>query len=163
MLIVSSPGTANYQAAEFTLDRKFANGLQFTANYTYSHTIDWYSTNTTAFTSGIFDPRCLKCNRANSSLDVPQVLTMNFVYQTPSMKSAGRAVDLIAGGWQLSGIWSAHSGNATWIVSGQKTRLLIIEAKTRPDYAPGKHSVSHSDWHNAPAFAGNTSSYLNAS
>lgn len=162
VLIVSSPGTANYQAAEFTLDKKFANGLQATANYTYSHTIDWYSTNTTAFTSGIFDPRCLKCNRANSSLDVPQVLTLSFVYQTPSFRSSSRGLDLVLGGWQLSGIWSAHSGNATWIVSGEGTSF-DNRGQDRPDYAPGKHAVSHNDWHKAPAFAGNSYSYLNAS
>ena len=160
VLIVSSPGTANYQAAEFTLDKKFSNGLQATANYTWSHTIDWYSTNTTAFTSGIFNPRCLKCNRGNSSLDVPQVLTLNFVYETPSMRSAGRAVNAVLGGWQLSGIWSAHSGNATYIVSGQNTSF-DNRGNDQPDYAPGKHAVSHNNWRNAAEFAGNTNSYLN--
>jgi hypothetical protein len=161
VLIVSSPGTANYQAAEFTLDKKFANGLQATANYTYSHTIDWYSTNTTAFTSGIFDPRCLKCNRANSSLDVPQVLTLSFVYQTPTL-SGPRALNAVLGGWQLSGIWSAHSGNATWIVSGETT-AWDNRGQDRPDYAPGKHAVSRNNWRDAAAFPGVTASYLNSS
>jgi hypothetical protein len=161
VLVVSSPGTANYQAMELTLDKKFSNGLQATANYTWSHSIDWYSTNTTAFTSGIFDPRCLKCNRANSSLDVPQALTLDFVYQTPRLRGS-RALNAVLGGWQLSGIWSAHSGNATWIVSGQNTSY-DNRGQDRPDYAPGKHSVSRNNWRKAPAFSGVTASYFNNS
>lgn len=148
VLIVNSVGTANYQAAEFTLDKKFNNGLQFTANYTYSHTIDWYSTATTAFTSGIFDPRCLKCNRANSSIDVPQALTLDFVYQTPTL-TGSRAVNAVLGGWQVSGIWSLHSGTPTWIVSGVTT-AWDDRGQDRPDYAPGTKSVkTNKNWKQA--------------
>ncbi|HLV86203.1 MAG TPA: carboxypeptidase regulatory-like domain-containing protein [Candidatus Sulfotelmatobacter sp.] len=161
VLIVGSPGTANYQAGEFTLEKKFSNGLQFNANYTYSHTIDWYSTATTAFTGSIDDPRCLKCNRANSSLDVPQVLNLNFVYQMPTLHGS-RALNAVIGGWQVSGIWSAHSGNATELYSGQTTAWDDVGGD-HLDYAAGKHSVSHNNWRNAPAFAGVTASYLNPS
>lgn len=161
VLIVGSPGTANYQAGEFTLEKKFSNGLQFNANYTYSHTIDWYSTATTAFTGSIDDPRCLKCNRSNSSLDMPQVLNLNFVYQMPTIHSS-RALNAVLGGWQVSGIWSAHSGFATELYSGQTTAWDAVGGD-HLDYAPGKHSVSHNNWRNAPQFAGVTASYLNSS
>ena len=162
VLIVNSAGTASYQAGEFTLEKRFSSGLQFNANYTYAHAIDWYGISTTAFTSGIRDPRCLKCNRGNSALDVPQVLNLNFIYQTPTLKGWNRGVAAVLGGWQLSGIWSAHSGNATDLYSGQNTSW-DNRGGDHPDYAPGKHSVSHNKWHNAPAFSGVTASYLNAS
>ena len=138
-LIVNSFGTANYQSAQFTLDRKFANGLQFTANYTFSHTIDWYSTSTTAFTSGVFNQGDLKWNRSNSSYDVPHVFTLDFVYTTPKL-NAGRGVNALLGAWEVSGIWSARSGNATWIGSGQNTSF-DLRGRDVPDYAPGYHSV----------------------
>lgn len=165
VLIVSSVGTANYQSGQFTLDKKFDNGLQFTANYTYSHTIDWYSTATTAFTSGIFDPRCLKCNRANSSIDVPQALTLDFVYQTPTLSSS-RALNAVLGGWQLSGIWSMHSGTPTWIVSGVTT-AWDDRGQDRPDYAPGVKSVkTNKDWKHAwiphGGFPGGPVNYLSS-
>jgi hypothetical protein len=161
VLIVGSPGTANYQAAEFTLEKKFSNGLQFNANYTWSHTIDWYTTATTAFTGSIDDPHCLRCNRANSSIDVPQVLNLNFVYQMPTIKRS-RALNAALGGWQVSGIWSAHSGNATELYSGVTTAWDAV-GNDHLDYASGKHSVSHNNWRNAPQFAGVTASYLNSS
>jgi len=161
VLIVGSPGTANYQAMELTAEKRFSNGLQFNANYTWSHTIDWYTTATTAFTGSIDDPRCLKCNRGNSSIDVPQVLNLNFVYQAPRLKGA-RALDAVFGGWQLSGIWSLHSGNATELYSGVTTAWDAVGGD-HLDYAQGKHSVSHNNWRNAPNFSTTTASYLNKS
>lgn len=162
VLVVNSAGTANYQSGQLSLEKRFGNGLQFNANYTYSHAIDWYSTSTTAFTGSIDDPRCLKCNRANSSLDMPQVLNFSFVYQTPSLRSSGRAVDAVLGGWQFSGIWSAHSGFATELYSGTTTAWDAVGGD-HLDYAPGKHSVSHNNWRNAPNFSTTTASYLNKS
>jgi len=138
-LIVNSWGTASYQSAQFTLDRKFSNGLQFTANYTFSHSIDWYTTATTAFTSGVFNQGDLKWNRSNSSNDVPHVFTLDFVYTTPKL-SGGRALNAVLGGWTFSGIWSARSGNATWIASGQTTSF-DDRGRDVPNYASGFHSV----------------------
>lgn len=161
VLVVGSPGTANYQAGEFTLEKKFFNGLQFNTNFTYSHDIDWYSTATTAFTGSIDDPRCLKCNRANSSLDVPKVLNLNFVYVTPALKGS-RGMNAVLGGWQVSGIWSAHSGNATELYSGVTTAWDAVGGD-HLDYAPGKSSVSHNNWRDAPNFSTTTASYLNKS
>jgi len=161
-LIVGSPGTASYESGQFTLQKNFANGLQLNANYTYAHTIDWYSTSTTAFTGSVPNPRCLPCNRGNSSLDVPQVLNFNFVYQLPSFRNQGRALDAVLGGWQVSGIWSAHSGAATSIQSGVTTAWDAVGGDF-PDYAPGHRSVTTNNWRNAPNFSTTTASYLNAS
>ena len=158
-LIVSSPGTASYESGQFTIQRNFANGLQFNANYTYQHTIDWYSTSTTAFTGSVPNPRCIPCNKGNSSLDVPQAVNFNFVYQTPSLRGMGRALDAVLGGWQFSGIWSAHSGNATNIVSGVTTAWDAVGGDF-PDYASSSHSVHTSNWRNAPNFSTTTASYL---
>jgi Carboxypeptidase regulatory-like domain len=164
VLIVNSNGTANYQGAEFTLDRRFANGFQFNANYTFSHTIDWYSTATTAFTSGIFDPRCLKCNRANSSIDVPQALNLTFVYTTPKLR--GRGLNALLGGWEVSGIWQAHSGNPTWLVSGTTT-AWDDRGQDYPTYASGHSSVVTKNWRDAwiphAGFPGGPASYLDSS
>src|ERR1019366_3423429 len=44
--LYQSIGTASYQSGQFTLEKRFDHGLQFTANYTYSHTIDIASTGT---------------------------------------------------------------------------------------------------------------------
>jgi hypothetical protein len=140
VLTVGSPGTANYESGQFTIERRFSHGLQFTGNYTYSKTIDWYSTATTAFTSGIFNPRCLRCNRSNSSLDVPHTFVANFVYETPTLSTWNAPTRLLLGGWEISGIYRAQSGNTFWITSGQNTSF-DNRGQDNPDYASGYDHV----------------------
>lgn len=105
-----SEATANYQSGQFTLEKKFNRGLQFTANYTYSHTIDEATTGTGINGGYPNDPGCLRCNRGNSYVDIPQVFVANFVYETPAPAGWNRAARLAVGGWQLSGIYRAQSG-----------------------------------------------------
>ena len=154
ILLNQSNGNANYQSGQFTLEKRFAHGLQLQANYTYSHTIDYAAFGTTAFTSGIYDPRCLPCNRANSFLDVPQVFVANFIYQTPSLAGWNGATKAALGGWQVSGIYRAQSGQPFTIDSGQSTswdnRNLDF-----PDFASDNHTV-----HTHP---GSIDHYLDAS
>jgi hypothetical protein len=107
-----SNSTANYQAGQFTLEKRFAHGLQFTANYTYAHTIDevkpGLGLNGTG--SGANDPGCLRCNRGNSDMDVPHTFVVSFVYEVPSMAGWNHATKLALGGWEIGGIYSARSG-----------------------------------------------------
>jgi len=156
VLLVSSPGTASYQAAQFTLDKKLTHGLLFTANYTFAHTIDWFSTATTAFTGSIYNPRCLRCNRGNSTLDVPQTFTLDFIYTTPRLAGWNRAARAALGGWELSGIWSALSGSSTQIYSGENTSW-DDGGGDFPDYASGYHGVVT---HPGQAVAGTNLFYL---
>ena len=60
-------GTANYQSGQFTVEKKFANGLQFTANYTRAKIIDEGSAGSIAFTAngeGVPDPSISGCSAA---------------------------------------------------------------------------------------------------
>jgi hypothetical protein len=154
VLLEGSNGTSNYQSGQFTLEKRFAHGLQFQANYTYSKTIDMAAYGTTAFTSGVNDYRCIACNRANSLLDVPQVFIANFIYETPGMKGANAITRGALGGWQLSGIYRAQSGAPFQIVSGETTSW-DDRGVDYPDYASGKTSV---DTH-----PGNLTNYLDKS
>jgi hypothetical protein len=105
-----SEGTASYESGQFTLERRMSHGLQFTANYTYSHTIDIASTGTGINGGYPDDPGCLRCNRGNSYIDTPQVFVANFIYETPSPAGWNKAARLAVGGWELSGIYRAQSG-----------------------------------------------------
>lgn len=70
ILTYSSVGTDDYNGGQFTLERQFANGLQFTMNYTHSKTIDdasnpslaWVGSVTDPFNIGVDPwPFCLRC------------------------------------------------------------------------------------------------------
>src|SRR5579871_1118719 len=138
-----SSGTANYQSGQFTLEKRFDHGLQFTANYTYSHNIDLASTGT-GINGGYFDdPRCPSCNRGNSYIDIPQVLVLNFVYETPAPGGWNRAARMALGGWQISGIFRAQSGVPFTIYCGC-TSSWQLAGSDWGQYAPG---VTHGHTH----------------
>ena len=140
ILTNESIGTANYQSGQFTLEKRFTHGLQLQANYTWSHTFDYAAFGTTAFTSGVNDPVCVPCNRANSFLSIPQVFIANFIYQTPSLAGWNGATKAALGGWQLSGIYRAQSGQPFTILSGQTTSF-DNRGRDYPDWAGDDHAV----------------------
>ena len=153
ILINESEGTSNYQSGQFTLERRFSHGLQFQANYTYSKTIDFAAFGSTAFSDGLNDTRCIACNRATSFLSIPHVFVANFIYQTPNLAGWNGATKAVLGGWQLSGVYRAQSGQPFTITSGETT-AWDARGNDYPDFANG-HSV-----HTHP---GSIEHYLDAS
>ncbi len=130
-----SDGTSSYNSGQFTLERRMSHGLQFTANYTYSHTIDIAGNNT----KGLNNPICLICNRANSDLDIPQVFVANFIYQTPSLSGRNAATRALLGGWEVSGIFHAQTGIPFTILSG--LGRSYVGGTDHADYASSRHTV----------------------
>jgi len=98
--------------------RQMSHGLLFNADYTYSHSIDngstWHSGATTANGAAAgegytLDQTAAGLDRGNSIYDIRHRLTFNYVYQLPGQNLKG-AAGVIAGGWNLNGIWSFQSG-----------------------------------------------------
>jgi len=110
----NSDATASYNSGQFTLEHQMAHGLQFTANYTYSHTIDETSTNI----KDLHNPLCLVCNRSNSDLNLPHIFVANFIYHTPSLRGWNGAARAVLGGWEATGIYRAQSGVPFTVTSG---------------------------------------------
>ena len=115
-------GNSSYNALALSLKRNFSHGLLFSANYTWSHSIDDDSNG-----SGDGDslaPQNVSCyprgaaqcgERANSAFDAPNVFNANFIYDLPfgagkpyaSQNGFARA---IVSYWQISSIFIARSG-----------------------------------------------------
>jgi hypothetical protein len=130
-----SDATSSYNSGQFTLERRMAHGLQFTANYTYSHTIDVAGSNT----KGLHNPLCLICNRGNSDLNFPQIFVANFIYQTPKLAGWNAPVRAILGGWEMSGIYRAQSGIPITILSG--LGRSYVGGTDHADYASSSRTV----------------------
>jgi hypothetical protein len=118
VLTYASVGTDNYNGGQFTLERKFANGLQFTVNYTHAKTLDDASDASLAWVGSVTNPFNIGFNRGLSALDVPNILTGDFVYWTPALKTANPFVRQVLGKWEISSIFQAQSGQAVPIYSG---------------------------------------------
>jgi hypothetical protein len=156
-----SNATANYQSAQFTLEKRFSHGLQVTANYTWAHAISDGYPGTGLNGGGLDDPGCLRCNRGNSNFDVPQTISVNFVYTTPTLSGWNRGTQLALGGWQLSGIFQAHSGLPMTIYCGC-TSSWQLAGGDWAQLAPGVRRI-HTHPHHLTRTSGGLLGYLSES
>ncbi len=112
---------SNYNSLQASLKRQLSHGLLFNMDYTYSHSIDdgstWHSGATTANGAAAGEGYSLDqtnpgLDRGNSIYDIRHRLVFNYVWQLPGQNLKGPA-GVIAGGWNLNGIWQFQSG-AHW-------------------------------------------------
>lgn len=117
-LILQSNAYSNYHGAQFSLTRRFANGLQFNVAYTFSKSLDNNSSDPGS-TAGSGKPdvpnagfvvqgdqRNLNANKAVSDFDRRHRFSTNFVWDVPTFGSNSA----ILKGWQVSGFFQAQSG-----------------------------------------------------
>jgi hypothetical protein len=120
---LTNMGSSNYHGLLLTVDKNLSQGLQFEANYTWSHSID--NTSLSSNNNSLFSNSGFICDvlrpracRGNSDFDVRQEITSNFVYALPFgrgrqfLGTSSRWVDEAIGGWSLSGLPSYRTGLA---------------------------------------------------
>jgi len=95
-----------------------SRGLTFRANYTFSKTMDEFTSPGSCCTSdsgawqNAYDPRSMY---AVASYDVPQLWSGSAVYELPfgrgkQLLNQGGLLNTFVGGWQISGVYQVHSG-----------------------------------------------------
>ena len=88
------------------LSRRFANNLSMNFNYTYSQIHDIVDNDSDA----ISDPFNIARNWGPAGYDQTNVLTLDFVYDFPKMKTGSQLVKQIVNGWEASGMIRSQSG-----------------------------------------------------
>jgi Carboxypeptidase regulatory-like domain len=117
----STIGTSDYHSAQFSIRKRFSQGLGFDFNYTYAHSLDTASgtESSTTLSSGaslILNPYDLNLNRGSSDFDVRHLINANFIYQLPFGKDRkffggiNKLANAFLGGWQLTGIYRWNTG-----------------------------------------------------
>jgi hypothetical protein len=123
----TNKGFSSYNGLLVTLSRNLANGLQFDANYTFAHSLDNTSIIANSPALGGYGFVCdvirpYACY-GNSDFDVKHYVTGDLTYNLPVGRGkmlAGKSsllVDELIGGWSVSTIVTAHTGNAFGTVS----------------------------------------------
>jgi carboxypeptidase family protein len=117
--IYCSCGDAVYNGVTATLTRRFANHLQFQANYTYSRAIDDvldFSSFNSSFFPTIF-PNGVNIgghnfgrDRGQSAYNIANIATGNLVYTTPFDSSSSNILEKVLADITLADIVSIHSG-----------------------------------------------------
>ena len=115
--------SANYNSLQVSINRQFSHGLMVKGAYTWSKAIDWTDDDGWAGLDWN-DPNVLKRNRARAGFDTPQIFQLAYVYELPIGKGkqwagGGGVATKIASDWQISGIFSAISGQPFTVTSSQ--------------------------------------------
>ena len=111
-------GISNYNSLQTKIEKRYANGLNFLATYTWSHALD-DSSNPGGIQAGVNDRNTnlipLSDEYSNSGFDVRHRFTFNGFYQLPFGKgrahmNGGGWTDIVGGGWATSLTFSAQTG-----------------------------------------------------
>ncbi len=131
-----------------TFQRRFVHHFFYTANYTYSKSLDDDSTpsgNSLGGIEGLQNTLCPGCDRGRSDWDMGHVFVMNFSWESP-------ARNIFLRGWQLSGSGRFNTGSpftpdvtSANLALGEATRPNRIGKGTVPDPNP-------SQWFNVADF-----------
>jgi hypothetical protein len=153
-----SIGKGYYHAMQWTVRKRFSQGLMFDFNYTLAKSIDLTSNSESDFDGGsyavLLNPYNTALNKGVSDYDVRHTVSGFAVYQLPFGKGkkllgqSGKLLDALVGGWQVSGIYTITSGlprsvlnsgswPTNWNYSGFATPAGPVPAPGTTRNAPG--------------------------
>lgn len=116
-----SNGNSTYHGGSVQLTRRFSDGLQMNAAYTYSHLID--DTTAEVF-STVLSPRRvqdfqnLRAERADSALDRRHRFTLASLYELPFFKNSTGLKRALLGGFTFASTLTLESGQKATVLSG---------------------------------------------
>jgi len=122
--LAQSSGNSSYNALWVTATKRFAQGLQFNASYTWSKSLDYNSFNTQGIV--VQNSYDLRGDRGLSDFDARRRVVVSAIYELPF-----RANKFVAG-WQLAAIVQSQSGNPVNIVTSNST-VNGVANTLRPD------------------------------
>lgn len=112
--LVAPIGNSHYDSLQATLQRGFANGLQFNASYTWGKGIGIYNVRESTDGPAIKIPAFYNLNRAVQGFDRTHSFNLGGLYELPFGKGKKWANEGIGnalwGGWQANWLFSAYSG-----------------------------------------------------
>lgn len=166
---------SSYNSLQATLEKRYANGLNFLATYTWSHALD---DSQDPLGGGISDRNTnlipISDEYTNSAYDVRHRFNFNGFYQLPF--GIGRAhmnqshfTDLVAGGWAASLTFVAQTGfpftvtpNISTAAGAGTTRAALVGKPFAPGGVPNStnpgvtcaaQTHTRTNWYNPCAFA----------
>lgn len=139
---VQQNGWRTYHSVQFSLNRRFANGLSFGFSDTWSLS-DHQSTalrfDHTADGRAVVRADQVDANRLlGTAVDQAHLLRANFVWDMPDLRgesSAARAIGWIVNGWQVAGVWTGRSGSPYAVGYSYQSGGGNLNLTGSPDYA----------------------------
>ena len=112
-----SVGSGNYNAFQFSLNRRFTSGFAYQVAYTWSKAMnvggdDWFQDTTVP--TDPYHPAAYG-NYSVTGFDLTNIFSVNILYQIPvgpgrAFSTGNKFADYVLGNWQINNIFQAHSG-----------------------------------------------------
>jgi len=135
--------TSDYNSLQVTFSKRYARGLTFEGNYTWAKALDTGTSYQDSYN--------VLASRSVSGSHIPHRLVFSGLYEIPvgAKRQFGanmhRALDAVAGGWQVNSFFTIQSGNALGISASNTAGLFTeaIRANTN-----GNNPIINADAHN---------------
>jgi hypothetical protein len=127
---------------QLNLRRRFSQGLQLQANYTWGHGIDdgsqQWGTEAATAPQNVTDLRDRKFDRGATVFDIRHNFSFNASYELPFGRDLSGAAKVLAAGWSINSIVSLASGiPLTAITSFNRANNIEIRQPDRPNLRAG--------------------------
>ncbi len=149
-------GQSTYHALEAKVERRFRNGLNLLASYTFSKTLtdaDSAFHTLSGFNShnfGAQNPYNLKGEKSLSYQDIPHTFVLSYLYEFPvgpGKRYLNHGVaSKIAGGWQVGAVHRYQSGNPTVIEENFQRFNPYFQGEYRFSRIPGVSPFGSGSW-----------------
>ncbi len=135
---------STYHALQLLAEKRYSNGLQFLATFTWSKSIDDSSQADDNVTwlgsfSSLQDPNKPQLERSLSTFDIPYVTQLSYSYDLPFgrgrmfLGNMPRWADAIIGGWKTNGIWR--------IADGRPLTFTVADGNPIPTYGGQRPNI----------------------
>lgn len=138
--------TSNYNALQLTVNRRFAKGVQLGFAWTWSKAMDYgQGSSVLPANAGVVSSQVPLSNYYGlADIDRTHNVRINWVWDLPQFRTGSKALNVITGGWQISGITSFVSGAPTFVnwtttynldVTGSPTdgaRVVLVDNPVLP-------------------------------
>jgi hypothetical protein len=118
----------HYNSLQLGFEKRMSHGYTILANYTWAKALDNLPYNQSVTGPGPnasgtvypwYFPHADGLDYGRADFDRTHRFVISYVYQLPTPNRAGKAVRLIAGGWQTSGVFQAQTGLPLTVTAGQ--------------------------------------------
>lgn len=110
--VFENSASSTYHALQLEARKRYSQGLQFTASYTWSHAIDDVSDVFPIAGAPVLpqDSLNLRAEKGNANFDVRHRFAGSLVWDLPFFRSSKGRGQNLAGDWQISSIFQANTG-----------------------------------------------------
>lgn len=143
-------GQSTYNALLAKLERRFRNGLNVLASYTYSKTLTDADSALPAFVTfagggSVQNSYNLRSEKSLSYQDIPQTFVLSYLYELPvgpgkKLLSHNDVLGKVVGGWEVGGVQRYQSGQP--FALGCATGIPAYDGCVRFNLVPGQPLLS---------------------